>query len=131
MTETRIQMAAQPRMSTIHPLGAIRAGVGVVRLLFPNSVIPGLVPIPPSSHGRLVVRALGVRQIAQAIFTSRDPDAAILRLGAVVDVTHAASMIGLAFIDRRYRRAALADASVAAVFALAGLVAASRSAGAE
>ena len=49
----------------------------------------------------------------------------------MVDVTHAASMIGLAFIDRRYRRAALADASVAVVFALAGLVAASRSAGAE
>ena len=73
MTETRIQMAAQPRMSTIHPLGAIRAGVGVVRLLFPNSVIPGLVPIPPSSHGRLVVRALGVRQIAQAILRAGIP----------------------------------------------------------
>jgi hypothetical protein len=131
MTATHIQLAPQPHVPPTHALGVVRAGVGVARLVFPDTVFPGLAPLALSSHGRLVVRALGVRQIAQAIVTNRDPVPAIVRLGAVVDVAHAASMIGLAFIDRRYRRAALADAGVAAVFALAGLVAASRSAGAE
>jgi hypothetical protein len=52
-------------------------------------------------------------------------------LGVAVDVAHAASMVGLAFVDRRYRRAALTDATIAAVFALIGLAAASKATGGQ
>ena len=126
VTETYVPSVHSPHGSTVlRALGPVRAGVGVARLAFPDTVIPRLAPVPLPSRGRLVVRVLGARQIAQAMITSPNPTQAVLWLGAEVDVAHAASMIGLACIDRRYRRAALADAAIAAAFALVGIVAAS------
>jgi len=45
----------------------------------------------------------------------------LLGLGAAVDITHAASMAGLALADRSVRRVTLADALIETAFAAAGL----------
>lgn len=105
-------------------LSPLRAGVGVARLAYPHTLIPGLATGPLSDRGRQLVRVLGARQLTQALATGRAPTRAVLWLGAEVDVAHAASMIGLAVFERRYRRAALLDAAIATVFALAGAAAA-------
>jgi len=65
--------------------------------------------------GRRTVRVLGGRQLVQAaaeLFggpVARTP-------AAVVDASHAVSCLGVAAVDRRWRRAALTDAVVAAGF---------------
>jgi hypothetical protein len=63
---------------------------------------------------------LGARHLAQgsAGLVASSPTSS--RLGAVVDGLHAASMVGLAVLDREHRRAAAASALVALAFALAG-----------
>jgi hypothetical protein len=50
----------------------------------------------------------------------------VLRLGAVVDLAHAASMFGAAVWKPEYRRSALASGSAAGLSAGAGLLAAER-----
>lgn len=111
-------------MSRLRALSPVRAVVGIARLAFPHTLIPGLAAGPLSDRGQRVLRVLGARQVAQAVITGRTPTRAVLLLGAEVDVAHAASMIGLAVFERRYRRAALGDAAIAAAFAVAGAVAA-------
>ena len=113
-----------PAVSGLRTLSPVRAGVGIARLAFPHTLIPGLAAGPLSNRGRRVVRVLGARQVAQAVITGRAPTRAVLLLGAEVDIAHAASMIGLAVFERRYRRAALGDAAIAAAFAAAGAAAA-------
>jgi hypothetical protein len=119
-TETRPKL--RPHLTTlVKALGPVRVSVGVARLSLPGTEFPGLASTPlPSRVGQL----LGARQIVQAVAMSGNPPPAVLWLGTEVDALHAASMIGLACIDRRYRRAALVDATIAAVFALLGTVAA-------
>ncbi len=76
---------------------------------------------------RSVARLLGVRHLLQAALTSGPaPGAARLALGAAVDLTHAASMAGLAAADRSLRRATLADALIETTFAASGCAAARR-----
>ncbi len=75
-----------------------------------------------------MTRVLGARHLAQACLTWPAPATAVLALGTEVDVAHAASMIGLAVIGRRWRRAALASAAVASGFAASGGVAARQAA---
>jgi len=53
--------------------------------------------------------------------TGSGPSAELLGLGAAVDITHAASMAGLALADRRVRRVTLTDALIEIAFAAAGL----------
>ncbi len=67
-----------------------------------------------------MVRVLGARQVLQAVVTGLAPTPSVLWLGAKIDATHAASMVGLAVFNRRYRRAALIDAAIAAAFTLVG-----------
>jgi hypothetical protein len=107
-------------------LNRVRAGVGIARLVYPHLLFPTQVTGRLSNRGREVLRVLGARQVAQALVTGRAPTAAVLWLGAEVDVAHATSMVALAAIDRRYRRPALVDAAVATAFALAGAAAAGR-----
>lgn len=123
MTKTETGPNHHSHLTTmVRALGPVRVSVGVARLSLPGTEFPGLASVPlPSRVGQL----LGARQIAQAVVMSGNPTPAVLWLGAEVDALHAASMIGLACIDRRYRRAALVDAAIAAVFALLGMTAAS------
>lgn len=119
MSETR--RIATARGPVLRMLCSVRAGVGLARVAFPDTVLPGLAATPLPSHARLVVRLLGARQIVQGVVTRREPTRTVLCLGAAVDAAHAASMVGLAF-DRRYRRTALADAGIATAFAFVGIV---------
>jgi hypothetical protein len=73
----------------------------------------------PGGRWRLVARVLGARHLAEALLERGGrPDR--VRLAAVVDTAHAASVIGFAILDRSRRRVALADASVAGSFAAYG-----------
>ncbi|MGH9128097.1 MAG: hypothetical protein ACRDY2_03815 [Acidimicrobiales bacterium] len=105
---------------TVGALFFVRAMVGVLNLLAPGLVAGRLVEGQLSRRARRVVQVLGARQVLQALLTGRKSSRAVLGLGAEVDATHAISMVALALIDRHYRRAGLADALVAAGFAVAG-----------
>jgi hypothetical protein len=72
-----------------------------------------------------VARLLGARHLAQATLTALAPRPGVFAAGAAADALHAASMLMLAVVDRTARRTALSDVLAEAVFAAAGLAAAS------
>jgi hypothetical protein len=73
-----------------------------------------------------IVRVLGVRSLLQGAAELRWPTPAVACAGAVVDATHAASMVLVAARSRRYRRAALVSGGFATVAAAAQMGAAAR-----
>lgn len=84
---------------------------------------PGVLRTITGDHGvppAWIVRVLGVRLLAQAAPEAIRPHRTLLRLGVLVDLVHAASMLAAARIWPRYRRAALASAGSAGASALAG-----------
>jgi hypothetical protein len=108
---------------------ALRGAYGAALCAAPGALI-GLAGGPPASpQSRAVARVLGIRQLAQAAAYGvalapriRPQDrAALLSLGAVVDVLHATSMVGLAVADAPRRRLGLTDAAVAFAFAVSAL----------
>jgi anti-sigma factor RsiW len=60
-----------------------------------------------------VVRLLGGRLLVQGAATLAQPGAAAASVSAAVDATHAASMVFVAAVSHRYRRAALINVAVA------------------
>jgi hypothetical protein len=120
----RSHVVAQARKPLVTRFGWLRAGLGAVQALFPGLASRLLVIPPLDRRSRGVIRVLGIRQVGQALVTGPQPSAAVLLLGAEVDAAHAASMVTLALCSRRWRRAALADAMIATLFALAGAAAA-------
>jgi hypothetical protein len=109
---------------TVARIGQLRAPLGAAQALFPGLASRPLVVQPLDRCSRGVIRVLGIRQVGQALVTGPQPSAAVLLLGAEVDAAHAASMVALALCSRRWRRAAVADAMIASLFALAGAAAA-------
>ncbi len=105
---------------------AARAALGTAYLLFP--ALPGR--IAGTDHNaraaRVTARILGARHLTQALATAGQPASAVLALGTEADAAHAASMAILGVVSRRWRRAALADALIAATLAAAGLAATAR-----
>lgn len=98
-------------------LAVVRAGWGCFLVV----VTPGMLRalgLPWDGRAIVVMRVLGVRQLAQAVICRRGR---FLRVGALVDSLHAMSMLLLASTDVQRRRAALLDATVASGFAVAGL----------
>jgi hypothetical protein len=114
----------EPPEPTLARFGQLRSGLGAAQALFPGLTSRLLVIQPLDRCSRGVIRALGIRQLSQALLTGAQPSAAVLLLGAEVDAAHAASMIALALCSGRWRRAALADAMIASRFAQAGAAAA-------
>ncbi len=112
--------AAWPRPST-SALVVTRATVGAVELALPEATAR-------CRGGRwrfdrqttLVVRLLGGRQLGQALMMYLAPDVPVAAAGAVVDGIHAMSMVALALLSSRWRRAALAEAAMATALAGAG-----------
>jgi hypothetical protein len=115
----------------------VRAGYGVALLVAPQVLIkltgdPGTGQPAGASRARPgrracgVARVLGVRHLVQAGLTAvalraEEPDSSLpLGLGAVVDVLHATTMVGLAAVDQGARRVALADTGVELALAAAG-----------
>jgi hypothetical protein len=120
----RSSVLAQARKPPVVRLGQLRAGLGAAQVLFPGLASRLLAVRPLDRGSRGVIRVLGIRQLSQALVTGTQPSAAVLLVGAEVDAAHAASMITLALCSRRWRRAALVDAMIASLFALAGAAAA-------
>jgi hypothetical protein len=75
----------------------------------------------PSSRG--VLRLLGARHAVQGTVLAARPDAAVVRLGALVDLAHASTAFGFAAVDRRWRRTALLSGVLATALGLQGLLA--------
>jgi hypothetical protein len=98
----------------------VRGGYGAALLCAPAAAIRLCGAGRASPRARAVVRVLGARHLIQAAVTAMVPNAAVLTAGAQVDLAHAASMLALAAADRPLRRAGLADAVTAAMFATAG-----------
>lgn len=66
-----------------------------------------------------VVRLLGGRLLVQGAATLAQPGAATASVSAAVDATHAASMVFVAAVSHRYRRAALINVAIAGASAAA------------
>jgi hypothetical protein len=82
-------------------LQVVRAGYGAALLLLPGPVIRLCTGRPAGHRTRNVARVLGARHLVQAAVTAGSgPSAESLGIGAAIDITHAASMAGLAAADR-------------------------------
>jgi hypothetical protein len=93
-----------------------RACYGAVLLCALGAVIGRCAGQPASTRARTVARVLGSRHVIQAAVTAGAPNALALRVGAEVDVAHAASMFALGAVIRPVRRAPVADGLVAVIF---------------
>lgn len=95
------------------------AVAGVARLAWGTTLIlaPGAVLVrwgaSPDRRARTTLRVLGARHVLQSLVSGAQPGPSALRRAALVDGSHALSGVGLALVDRRWRRAALLDAAVA------------------
>lgn len=123
-SRTRHTSPTAPAIHTV--LHLTRAGLGTAYLIFPARAARVSAGQDHGAPATWVARILGARHLAQALATSGRPTGAVLALGAEVDAAHAASMLALGLISRRWRRAALRDALLAASLAAAGVAAARR-----
>lgn len=95
----------------------VRTAYGTSLLVWPQTVTGLLGRSQLSVAGRTVVRILGLREAGQALVCAPRPTAAVLRLGAGIDMLHALTMLGFATRSSTWRRPALASMTVAATFA--------------
>ena len=82
----------------------------------------------PLSPPIWIVRVLGARYVMQQVVVLAVPTPLVARVTAGVDALHAMSMLAAAALERRYRRAEVTSAAVAATFALMTLATERRSA---
>jgi hypothetical protein len=108
----------------------LRGAYGVALCCAPGPIVTVVGGSAATSRERVVARVLGARHVAQAAVTLARPTPVILALGSAADVLHAASMIGLAALDRPRWRLGCTDALIAAAFAAAGGTLAARRAAA-
>ena len=85
----------------------LRAGVGGACIVFPRRVASAAAGRPAATLACVFTRILGVRQLVQASLTVTTPELMTPLRGAVIDGLHAATMVLLAAMSRRHRRAAL------------------------
>lgn len=97
-----------------------RLAWGVALLIAPGRVSKTLTGVGLEGRARVVARVLGARHLTQALLVARTNEDAARRVGRVVDALHALSMIGLAAVDPKLRRPALADSALAGLFGLSG-----------
>jgi hypothetical protein len=69
----------------------------------------------------VVARVLAGRHLLQGAVTAAVPRRGVVSIGAVADLTHAATAVAAAVMARRWRTVTLTDAALAAVFAGVGL----------
>jgi hypothetical protein len=98
----------------------LRAGWGTLLLISPGTVLRLFGGADQGVMPRRVMRVLGARHVAQAgaewAFGGR-----ARQIGTVVDLLHAATSVGFAFVDPRWRRAALSDTAVTTGFVVLGV----------
>lgn len=107
-------------------LGVVRGGWGIVALSLPDLVVGRVLHAPLDRRTRTVIRVLGARHCAQAVLSGGTPTPRVLATGAGVDAVHGLTMLVLAVLDPPRRRLALTSAALAAAFAAAGVISASR-----
>ncbi len=97
---------------------AAGATAGLLLLARPGSVLDAAAPAFPRER-RWVVRVLGARLLVQHATVLVAPDPRVVRLGAAVDLLHAASVLPV-LASARYGRAAGLSGAVAAGSAVVG-----------
>lgn len=97
-------------------LEVVRGLYGLLELCSPDTVSGMALGKKPDKRLRVTIRILGARHIAQAALTVATRGR-IHGAGGAVDLIHAASMLGLAAVDERRRRAAVVNAAIATLFA--------------
>jgi hypothetical protein len=115
------------RRAIIRTISAGSGLVGLAMVVEPARVTR-LVSANRSEPPTWVVRLLGGRLVAQHALVLARPAHGTVLAGAVVDVLHAASMVAVAALGRRYRRPAAVSAAAAAVSAAVGMATAPRGA---
>lgn len=98
-------------------LETVRAALGGAELAAPALVGRLLLFHKPDWKVSTVARVLGTRHLVQAAVT-RSAGPGLHVLGADVDLLHSGSMVLLAAVARRHRRAALTSAAIALTFAV-------------
>jgi hypothetical protein len=108
----------EPRMTDWRPADLVRLTAGVLDLTAPAAVATAELGHAPHPADVVIYRVLGARQVLQAWVTAATGWDA---LGAVVDLAHLTSMVPVALLSRRWRRAALVQITVAGVLLVAGV----------
>ncbi|WP_448609315.1 hypothetical protein [Geodermatophilus sp. URMC 60] len=103
------------RRRTTRLLAGAGAVWGLALLAAPGRVVDALCPELPGSR-RWTVPLLGARLVVQHGAVLAVPEARVVRVGSVVDLLHAASMVPLVR-SAAYRRAAVISGAVAAGYA--------------
>ena len=103
-------------------LTATRVLYGSLLLLAPGKLLRQLPRRQTGRRTQAVARVLGARHLLQAVIVSRQSSKRRLRAGAVVDASHAATMVALAALVPQRRWPAGADALAAASLAAAGII---------
>ena len=107
-------------------LTATRMLYGSMLLLVPGKVLHALPHKRIDRRAKTFARILGARHLLQLCLVDREATTRRLRAGAIVDASHAATMIALAALRPERRQLASANALVAATFATAGILATRR-----
>ncbi|MFF1632541.1 hypothetical protein [Leifsonia sp. NPDC058248] len=94
----------------------LRIAYGLAELTMPGTLSGAVLKDVPDKRMLIALRILGARNVVQGVATLATRGR-LGPLGGMVDLTHAASMVGLAAVDARRRRPALLSASTAALFA--------------
>jgi hypothetical protein len=114
----RGRTAASSRAATV--VSALGCIIGGILLIRPGPIARAVggngSPPPPWA-----VRLLGGRLLGQGAAALYWPSPAMARADATIDAMHGASMLALATVSTRYRRAALTSAASAAASALASV----------
>jgi hypothetical protein len=97
-----------------------RAVWGAALVTVPDRVLGLTQPDRPNTPvASRLLRVLGVRHLLQAGVEAFVTTPTVHYLGAAADELHALSGIGLAVLDRRWRRAALIDSAIASTLGAA------------
>ena len=115
------------RRTSSRLLAALGVASGAALLGRPQRIVDALAPAFPRERLWLV-RALGVRLVAQHGSALVAPRRGLVRLGSAADLLHAASMVPFV-ASPRYGRAARVSGGLAAAYAAVALALGPRSAG--
>ncbi|HEY0373836.1 MAG TPA: hypothetical protein VGC94_03520 [Amnibacterium sp.] len=105
-------------MTAWRPADLVRLTAGALDLAAPAAVATVELGHAPRPGDLVVFRILGGRQVLQAWATATTGWGA---LGAAVDLAHLTSMVPVALLSRRWRRAALVQIAVAGVLLVLGV----------
>lgn len=97
-----------------------RLAWGGLLLLAPVRLLRPVGPV--TTMAVVTLQVLGARHVTQAAVTVWRPTRGVLAGGAAADAIHCVTALALAADDRRQRPTALADAAVAAAWAVLGAV---------